>query len=732
MRLSPLRVALLATAALCLGYVPAARTPAVQQVEAQLLDLRFRLRSAAPPSDEIVLVLIDDQSIREIGRWPWSRAVIADALARLAAAGARTIGIDLLFAEPEVGAVPAAWLDRLREVLGDAGGQGAPGLDADRVLARFLDRLSGDAEFAAQMRAAGNVVLPFSFGFSEPPDVSPPEPPPAVRTPAFRIVHGPGAAREILPLVASSLLAPIPELAQAASSLGHANVRFDLDGAARFAFPAVAYGQNVYPSFALEVARQHLAVPRDQIRLELGRGIWFRDRLVPTDDHTRLVVNYRGRGRFRTMSFAQLLASDLSAAELEGKVVLIGGAAAGIGETFVTPFDAYLPGIEWRATVIDDILRQDFMLRRNDTVLLDFGLLTLSGLLIGWLGQRSGLLRPSLGLAALAAGVLATNLWAFFELGRWLNLFLPLVSVVAIYTAVVLYKYFIGERQERRIRAAFKHYLSPTLVDQVAREPALLHLGGEQKELTVLFADIRDSTRIGAKLPAGEFVQLLNEVMDVMTGVLFAFDGMLDKFTGDGLVAVFGAPLPQPDHPLRACRAALAMVEALEPVQRKWARPELPPLEVGIGINTGSMLIGNMGSKERFSYTVIGDEANLGARLEAANKDFQTRILISEATWQRVQDEIAVRELDVVTFRGMARPVRVFEAMGTQPLPSKELRRLEQFAAGLAAWRRQCWAEAKVMFEQVLAATPNDRPSQIYLERCRARLAGRPEATVAK
>jgi adenylate cyclase len=356
----------------------------------------------------------------------------------------------------------------------------------------------------------------------------------------------------------------------------------------------------------------------------------------------------------------------------------------------------------------------------------------LGGLVIGRLAQRRGLLAPSLGLGALVAVGLAANLFAFFEFGRWLNLFLPLFSIVAIYAAVVLYKYFIGERQERRIRAAFKHYLSPTLVEQVARDPTLLQLGGEPKELTVLFADIRNSTRLGAKLPPTEFVQLLNDAMDTMTAVLFAHGGMLDKFTGDGLVAVFGAPLPQPDHPLRACRAALAMLGELAPVQDKWARPGLPPLEIGVGINTGSMIIGNMGSKERFSYTVIGDEANLGARLEAANKDFQTRILISEATWQRVKDAIAARELDVVTFRGMARPVRVFEVVGRLPLPSAEARRLEQFTVGLAAWRRQRWAEAKTAFEQVLADTPDDRPSQIYLERCRARLAGQPEAAAAK
>jgi adenylate cyclase len=722
----------LVTLCLCVAYGALDRTAAVQQLEAQLLDLRFRLRPAAPPSDDIVLVLIDDESIREVGRWPWSRVVIADALVRLTAAGARTIGIDLLVGEPELGTVPAAWLDRLREVLRDAEGQGASGLDAERILARFFDRLSGDTELAARMGAAGNVILPLSFEFSGRTDASPPEPPRDVTTTAFRIVHGPRPAREMLPLVATSLLAPVPELAATAAGLGHTHAALDRDGAARFEFPAAAYSEYAFPSFALEVARHHLGVPRDQVRLELGRGIWLRDHLVPTDNRTRLVVSYRRPDRFRTVSFAELLAGEVPAAQFDDTVVLIGGSAAGVGETFVSPFDPYMPGVERHATVIDNILRQDFMVRRDATVLLDLGFVVIGGLLIGWLGQRGRLLAPSLGFGATVAAVVAANLWAFFELGRWLNLFLPLFSVVAIYTAVILYKYFIEERQERRIRAAFKHYLSPSLVEQVARDPALLRLGGEQKELTVLFADLRNSTGLGAKLPPAEFAKLLNEAMDTMTRVLFAHDGMLDKFTGDGLVAVFGAPLPQPDHPLRACRAALAMLVELAPVQARWARPHLPPLDIGIGINTGSMIIGNMGSEDRFSYTVIGDEANLGARLEAANKDFQTRILISEATWQQVKDEIAARELDVVTFRGMARPVRVFEVVGARPLLRGETRRLEQFAAGLAAWRRERWAEAEALFEQVLAATPDDRPSQLYLERCRARLAGRAEPAAAK
>jgi adenylate cyclase len=715
---------------LCLGYVPAARTPAVQQVEAQLLDARFRLRPPAPPSDDIVLVLIDERSIREIGRWPWSRAVLADGLKRLAASGARTIGLDLLLAEPEPGAVPATWRDRVAQALGEIRQQSAPGLDLERTLARLVDDRSGDRDLAAAIAEAADVVLPFSFGFGGPRPVSLPEPPPAVAATTFRIVHGPNAERARVPLDAASLLAPIPQLAEAAASLGHTNVALDRDGAARFEAPAVAYGDDdFYPSLALEMARQHLGIARGDVRLELGRGVWLDDRLIPTDDRTQLVVNYRGPDRFRALSFAQLLAGAVSAAEFRNKVVLIGGSAAGVGETFVTPFTGVMPGIEWRATVIDNILRGDFMVRPDARLLIELGFLVVGGLTIGWLAQRGRLLAPSVGLAALVAALVATN-WAFFKAGFWLNLFAPLLALVALYATVMLYKYFIGDRQERRLRAAFKHYLSPALVEQVARDPTLLQLGGEQRELTVLFADLRNSTGLGAKLPPAEFVLLLNEVMETMTEVLFAHDGMLDKFTGDGLVAVFGAPLPQPDHALRACRAALAMVGELAPVQARWARPDLPPIDIGIGINTGRMMIGNMGSKERFAYTVIGDEANLGARLEAANKDFATRILISEATWRLAQDEIAARELDTVIFRGMARPVRVYEVVGTQPLPGEAARRLERFAAGLDAYRREQWLAAKTAFEQVLALAPEDRPSQLYLERCRARLAGQPEAVV--
>jgi adenylate cyclase len=726
-------VALLATLAIGAIYLPASQLDVVRQLEDQLLDLRFRLRPPRPPSDSVVLVRIDDRSLREVGRWPWSRATIARLIERLQDAGARTIGLDLLLAEPEPGEVPVAAVEALRQQLDDLSPADPDPLGrAARLLDEILASARGDALLAGRIAASGRVVLPILFKLTANPLAPQPVLPRYVARTAFRVVQERGAAGDFgPPLAGTRPLLPITRLGEAAATLGHSNVPLDRDGAARSELPVIGYRGAFYPSFALEVARLQLGVERDRVRLELGRGIALGERFVPTDEVMAMPVNYGGAGRFGEVSAAALLTGEPDPGLFAGRVVLIGGTAAGIGDSFVTPVSRLMPGIERHATVIDSILRGDFLVRREASALLDLAAVILCGLVIGWIAGRHGLLAASIVFALSLAAIAGLNLYAFIALGFWLNLFLPLAALSGIYAPVLAYSYFVEQRQERRVRAAFKHYLSPMLVDQVARDPALLRLGGEHKELSVLFADIRDSTRLASALVPDRFALLLNEVFAVLTEVLFEHGGMLDKFVGDGLVAIFGAPLPQPDHALRACRAALAMQDGLALLRARWSRPDLPPLEIGIGINSGPMIIGNMGSSHRFSYTVIGDEAHLGARLEAANKDFRTRILISEATWRQVEDRLAARELDVVTFRGFDRPVRVFELLGARPLPAPRAREVALFARALAAYRTGRWTAAAARFEEVLAITPGDRPSELYLERCRARLDDRgPEPPV--
>jgi adenylate cyclase len=712
-RLSAFRVALLATLVTALAYLPASQLGIVQQLEGELLDVRFHTRAPQPASGEIVLVLIDDRSLAEKGRWPWSRGLMAELVRRLEAAGARTVALDLLLAEPERAAVPT-------EVL-------APLLQRDDAATRLpalIEQAEGDRRLAAAARRAGNMVLPILFALGDGPAAGARAPlPPFVAEAAFRVVQEPEAADLGAPPAGAAVLAPIAALGQAAAGLGHVNAPLDRSGAQRLEYPVIAYGGQYFPSFSLEIARRHLGIGRDRIRLLLGEGIVLGDRFIPTDESMRLAINYDRAGRFPTVSAAAVLDGEADESLFEGKIVLIGGTAAGIGSAFVTPFSSLMPEVERHATVVDSILRQDFLSRRAASVLVDLASVILAGVLLGWIAQRQGMLAATATFLLLAAGLGAANVLAFLRLGLWLNLFLPLAALSLIYLVVLAYSYFIGKRQERTIRAAFAHYLSPDLVDLLCRNPALLRLGGERREVTVLFADIRDSTRLAQRLPPDRFAALLNDTLGAMTNVLFARGGMLDRFTGDGFLAIFGAPLPQPDHALRACLAALDMLRALEAVRERWAAPDLPSVQVGIGINSGFMIVGNMGSRDRFAYTVIGDEAHLGARLEAANKDFRTRILISEATFRAVQGKVAAREIDLVTFRGIAQPVRVFEVLGERPLEARAAARLQSFEAALASYRAGDLAAALTRLATLHGEQPDDFPVTLWLERCRERLA---------
>jgi adenylate cyclase len=710
--LSPFRIALLATLAVALVYLPGSQLGIVQELEGELLDLRFQARPPQPTAGQIVLVLIDDESLAEVGRWPWSRSLMADLVARLEAAGARTVALDLLLAEPETSAVPTEALESLLQ-----------GGDAQARLRVLIEQAEGDRRLAALALRAGNVVLPILFESAQDEAAQDRAPaPPFLADAAFRVVQQGAAATDLgEPPQGERVLAPIAGLGRAAAGLGHVNAPLDRSGAQRLEYPVIRYGADYYPSFSLEVARHHLGVDRDRSRLLLGQGIALGERFVPTDESMRLPINYDRPGRFPAVSAGAVLRGEAQALFAD-RIVLIGGTAAGVGSTFVTPFSSLMPEVERHATVVDSILRQDFLMRREASVLVDLAIVIVAGILLGWATRRRGMAGATTTFLLVAAGFSAANMMAFVHLGLWLNLFLPLTALTLIYLVVLAYSYLVGKRQERMIRAAFEHYLSPDLVDLVCRDPALLRLGGERRELTVLFADIRDSTRLAQKLAPDRFAALLNDVLGAMTGVLLARGGMLDKFTGDGFLAIFGAPLPQPDHALRACLAALDMLRALEAVRARWAR-DVAPIEVGIGINSGPMLIGNMGSAERFTYTVIGDEAHLGARLETANKDFRTRILISEATFVQVQGKIAARELDLMKFHGLEQRVRVFELLGEQPLAPEPAARLQRFEAALASYRAGDVSAALARFEALHAEDQGDFPVATYLERCRERLA---------
>ncbi len=733
MKLTAFRVSVLTTLFMVLLYLLSAQSSLMRNLEAKALDLRFHWRGVKNPGPQVVLVMIDDKSIAELGRWPWSRSRFAEIVGRLKDAGAHVIAFDLLFTEPEVNLA----LDTLRAL------QAAfesldlssvdPKLEAYRqTLMKMEAAVDPDLTFATALWDAGNVVLALSFavGSAKRPSLPAQGPPPDfVTRSAYRSVQHVGAEGPTLPPIGPHLLPPIEKIGRRAKILGHVNVAFDTDGTPRYEYPVLEYQGEYYPSLPIQVAREYLGFRLEEVKVLFGRGIQLGHIFIPTDEAMRMLVNYYGpRETFPTYSFADVLQGRLPDSTFRDTIVLIGGGALGLADTFVTPFSAMLPGVEKHANVIESILREDFLLRRDATALLDlFGILAI-GLLLGWLSPKLPTFWGNIFAPGLGGGYIVLNLVIFTRGGLWVNLLFPLLTVGLNQSAITLFKFLTEERQKRIIRTAFQHYLHPTLVDRLSQQPQLLKLGGEEKELTVFFSDIRDFSGIAERLSPEELVRLLNEYLTAMTRLVLEHDGLVDKYIGDAIMAVYGVPLPTLDHAYQACATALDMLTALASLRERWAEAGLPDVNIGIGINTATMVVGNMGSDMRFDYTVMGDGVNLASRLEGANKEYRTNIILSESTWEQVKNRIATRELDVIRVKGKANPTRIFEGLGFHPLPPEQEARVKLFEEGRHAYRAQQWQDALRLFQQVRKKAPADFPSQLYIRRCEAFMAAPPPA----
>jgi adenylate cyclase len=569
------RVSLLATLGLLVLYLTTGQTSLMRNVETKLLDLRIRLRGAQHPKVPIALVLIDDKSIAELGRWPWSRIYFATVVRQLATAGARVIAFDLLFSEPE--AYPTRYaLQALRtafEAL-DLPEQSNALQEFHKTLVTLAASEDPDTTLATALREVGHTLLAFSFETEASRQRSAlvtTEPPPFVRAAAYRAFQGAGPEPPMLPLIAGKLLLPIAPLAQAAQSIGHVRIAFDTDGTPRYEYLVVPYQDAYYPSLALQALRLYLGLALEEIQVRFGVGIQLGAIFVPTDEAMRLLINYYGpAGTFPTYSFVDVLYNRLPETAFRDTIVLIGAAAAGLGDTFVTPFSMVLSGVERHATVIANALRGDALQRRDITALLDLGAIAGLGLVIGWLGSVLPWSWGMLVTLVLGAGYAVLNGFVVAWGGLWVNLLFPLLTVVGNYGAITSYKFLTEARQRRMLRRAFQQYLHPSVVEQVSQHPELLALGGEKRELTVLFSDIRGFSTFSEHLAPEALVQLLNEYFNAMTQAVVAEDGLVDKYIGDAIMAVYGAPLPMPDHAYHACHTALRMLDALQALQPRW------------------------------------------------------------------------------------------------------------------------------------------------------------------
>ena len=690
----------------------------LDSIELKTYDLRMANRPAPAAEPAVAIVAIDEKSLAALGRWPWSRATLARLVERLDALGARVIAFDVFFSEAENRAA-LEQIERLEHEQ-NVSGETSP-------YARVRRALAADSAFGKAIAKSAKVVLPMVFLMSEeearhqgPAEAA--RALAAVEEQAVKLIRdrGDGRLDFAMPRTAG-LIVNLPELNAAARASGHINSLPDTDGTIRWA-PLVMRHQGLFfPAADVQAVRLYLNNPAFALHTtNYGvSGLQLGEKFIPTDEYGRALINYRGPARsFPTFSAADVLAGRIDATLLRGKIVLIGATAQGLGDNRTTPVGTVFPGVEIRANTMQNLIDGDFIRRPAWMFVFDVALmLTLGGLLVALL-PRLGVRVSALVTLALAGGYLLLAVVEFHTQLIWINVVYPALLIVLLYVSSTLMHYFTAEREKRQIKNAFQHYVPVTVVDQILRNIDNLSLGGEKRELTVLFSDIRGFTGIAEGLSPEALVQLLNDYLTQMTDKVFKHNGLLDKYIGDAIMAVYGAPIPHPQHARLACRTAIDMLRELHGMQAGWKQQGLPGIDIGIGINTGPMVVGNMGSKTRFDYTVIGDAVNLGSRIEALNKQYGTHILISEFTYNQVKDEFPhAREIDVTTVRGRIEPVRLYELMLAEHYPHLDW--LPEFARAYALFRAGQRAKALPLFKK-LAETCADPVSRYYVERCQA------------
>ena len=743
-----------------LGERPLPFSKFMRRLELDSLDLRFQFRGRVEPDPRIVIVDIDQHSQEVLGRWPFPRINFAKLVDALREDGARVVTFDITFSRPDGTAEP---LQSLSAELEQQQKQGKPlGTGVLGTIQNKEKEYDYDQQFADSIQRFGSVVLGdyFLYTRADLAGVSSESLDNYANLLSFFAlpqVHALASAKDtgglphlihnydgvdLVPLGAEANTQILTgAVASEKGGSGFFNVVVDPDGVVRRVPLALPYGRDpdranwdFYGSVDVQTLRLYYHLKTEDTVLNYGdagiASIEFGSKVTlrPNDGASRLLVNYNGPVRtYPYVSFADVVEKKFKAGTFKDRIVLVGASATGIGDLRVTPFGSLdFPGVEIHANVIDNILNQHFLQRGGAQALADVGFILLFGLPLGiWLAT----VQPKwmvLGLVLLIpfAGIVY---WAFLH-GWLLNFIVPAgFTLVPNVVLVAMYRVLVEDQEKRKVRGAFQQYVSPEVIRRLLSDPE--RVKPRKTAVTVLFSDIRGFTTISESLDAQELADLLNGYLTEMTRIVFRNKGTLDKYIGDAVMALWGAPFEEAQHAERACAAALQMLSKLAEMQQVWRARGEPVLEIGVGINTGIASVGNMGSALRHGYTAMGDTVNLSSRLEGLNKEYGTRIIISEATYLAVHTEkFVMRELDLIRVKGKLLPVTIYEILNAKLANEGGKELVKLFATGREAYKIRDWRAAKAAFEEALHRWPEDGPSKIFLARCEEYLKEGPEA----
>jgi len=667
--------------------------------EARTYDSRVTTRIADVPRqsiDDIVIVDIDGRSISELGKFQqWPRSYYPRIIDFMNAGGAAAVGLDIIFdkdtREPESDKL---FIESIRNA----------GNVFNSIYFEREDSVSWRYRMA--LEPSGFEWSRFSYVFPE--EVSS----------QFREEDRIG--NEFI------------ELLNAGHAVGHVNFQGDVDGVVRKIHLFTNFNDHSYPSFAFKMYLDLMGV--DSIKIDLGNYVNLYSagsfvKRIPVDDQGNMLITYFGGFQtYRYISFYDVLQQRLPKEYFQNKVTLVGTSLPGLYDLRNAPFNPAFPGVEIHANILYTLMSGKFVTQLS--TLESFILLAGIGILIGVI---TVFLSPlwSIVIIILVGAIHTFVAYNFFiENLYWIPIVAPILTLLVTFSGVYLYRYVTEERGKKFIKETFSHFVTKSVVDELLANPEKIKLGGEKKECTVFFSDVVGFTTIAEQLTPEALVRLLNEYLTEMTNIVFKYDGMLDKYEGDAVMAVFGAPIAQGNHAYNACATALEMQEQLVKLRELWGKQGRPQLHARCGLNTGPMVVGNMGSETRFDYTVMGDSVNLGARLEPANKQYGTRIMIGEQTYLLAKDQIVARELDLLRVKGKTEPVRVYELIGLteKGVNEKTKQVLGLFKLGFENYLAQNWEMAIKYFREVQRLEPLDGPAKTYIRRCEAYAAESPGA----
>lgn len=703
-------------------------------MDKKIVDFIIRTRGDALPQTDIAIVAIDTKSVDKFGRWPWGRNIMADLLEELQNYyQVSVVGYDVVFSEKDPNDVTSEKVLKTIESLSKKEFKNTRILQnkLKKIYSNVSSQMQYDQRFGASLSKYSNVVLGYFFfptderikHLNEKEILKSAE---GIKDSEITIVQGKDEFLDTVPIYQMKAVeSNIPELVSGSSLSGYFNMfPDDEDGTVRRVHLVLQYQDKYYPSLGLQMLRRYYGNPPIQLIVnEAGvEAIVLGNKRINTASDGSLMINYRGdRETFAHYSVFDIINRNIPKEELKDKVILLGATEVGIFDLRITPVGIDYPGVEVHANVLDNIIKDDYLYNSDLVDILTFLLIIIFGLVVGVILPKLSALPGFIFTSILLFGYTAINLWFFYNERAW-GSFVYILGVITInWFAIILLRFFGEEKDKRFIKNAFKQYLSPTVIDQLVDDPAMLKLGGEKRVMTAFFSDIQGFSTISESLSPEELVELLNEYLTAMTDIILKYGGTVDKFEGDAIIAFFGAPVAQPDHALQACLASLEMQEKVAEMRKEWKKQGKHEIHVRIGLNTGEMVVGNMGSAYRMDYTMMGDAVNLAARLEGVNKEYKTFLMFSDYTYQEVKSLIEVRELDLIRVVGKNEPVKIYQVLGKRgEVENEKLQLYKYFAKGLRLYREKNWAEALKYFAYVDKSEQNgDGPAQTFIQRCK-------------